>query len=95
VKPTIAIGPFGSSTHAFAVEASLVESRAVYATTPPGQEAQLGVELDLAARYRIEPAFEVDLSYGVLFPGAGFRNVELGLDPHPAQALEVILAWLI
>jgi uncharacterized protein (TIGR04551 family) len=95
VKPTIAVGPFGTATHALAIEASLVESQTLYATTALGQDQQLGVELDLAARYRLEPAFEVDLSYGVFFPGAGFRNLELGLDPHPAQALEVILAWIL
>jgi uncharacterized protein (TIGR04551 family) len=95
VKPTVRLGPFGSAWHHFTLDTSLVQSQALYATTPPGQDKQLGVELDLLARYRYEPGFEVNLGYGVLFPGAGFRNLALMLDPQPAQALELILAYRI
>lgn len=95
VKPTVRLGPFGSTFHHFTLDTSLVESQAVYAATPPGQDKQLGVELDLMARYRYEAGFEVDLGYGILFPGAGFRNLTLMLEPQPAQTLELILAYRI
>jgi uncharacterized protein (TIGR04551 family) len=95
VKPTVRLGPFGTTFHHFTLDTSLIQSQAIYATTPPGQDKQLGVELDVQARYRYEPGFEVNLGYGIFFPGAGFRNLQLGLDPKPAQVLELILAYRI
>jgi uncharacterized protein (TIGR04551 family) len=95
IKPTVRLGPFGTAFHHFTLDTSLVESQSVYVTTPPGQDRQLGVEMDLMARYRYEAGFEVDLGYGLLFPGAGFRNLTLMLDPQPAQTLELILAYRI
>jgi uncharacterized protein (TIGR04551 family) len=95
VKPSLRAGPFGSAWHHLSVEASLIDSSAIYATTPPGQANHLGVEVDLAAQYRYEHGFEIDLAYGLLLPGAGFRNLQLGLEPQPAQALELILGYRI
>jgi uncharacterized protein (TIGR04551 family) len=93
VKPSVRLGPFGSTHHHVTIDAALVDSNALYRTTPPGQERHLGVELDVVARYRYEHGFEALLGYGVLFPGAGFRNVVQNLDPRPAQVLELILAY--
>jgi hypothetical protein len=31
----------------------------------------------------------------VFLPGGGFKNLDLHLDPQPAQALELILAYRI
>jgi uncharacterized protein (TIGR04551 family) len=95
VRPSLRAGPFGSANHHLFVEAALIDSSAIYATSPPGQANHLGVELDLAARYRYEHGFEMRLSYGLFLPGDGFRNLELHLDPQPAQALELILAYRI
>ena len=95
VRPSIVAGPFGSAMNAISFEAAVINSNAVYATTPPGQERALGTELNLLARYRYEPSFEIGLSYGVLFPGAGFRNLALALDAKPAQALELLLIYRI
>jgi uncharacterized protein (TIGR04551 family) len=93
VKPTIRAGPFGNAQHHVTLDLSLIDSSSLYATTPPGQARHLGTEIDLLARYRLELGFEVDLSYGILVPGAGFRNLELNLDPRPAQVFEAILAY--
>jgi uncharacterized protein (TIGR04551 family) len=93
VKPTIRAGPFGNAQHHVTLDLSVVESSALYATSPPGQARHLGTEIDLVARYRLDLGFEASLSYGVLVPGAGFRNLELGLDPRPAQLFEAILAY--
>ena len=95
VKPTVRLGPFGSAWHHFTLDVSLIDSNAIYATTPPGQEKHLGVELDALARYRYEAGFEIDLGYGILLPGAGFQNLERNLQPQPAQTLELILAYRI
>jgi uncharacterized protein (TIGR04551 family) len=95
VRPSLRVGPFGSVDHHIVLEASVIDSNALYATTPPGQTAHLGAEVDLSARYRYERGFEVWLSYGVFVPGEGFRNLQLKLEPKPAQALELILGYRI
>jgi uncharacterized protein (TIGR04551 family) len=92
-KPTLRLGPFGSANHNFTADLSFIESNSIYATTPPGQATHLGEEVDVALRYQYEPAFQILLQYGVFIPGAGFRNVALNLEPQPAQALELILAY--
>jgi uncharacterized protein (TIGR04551 family) len=93
VKPTVRVGPFGSAHHHLLLDLSLIDSHSIFASSTPGNDTDLGVELDLAARYRFEPAFEIDLAYGILFPGAAFRNVTLALDPQPAQTVELILVY--
>ena len=95
VRPSLRAGPFGSVNHHIVLEAAVITSEAIYATSPPGQANHLGVELDLAARYRYEHGFETWLTWGLFFPGDGFRNLELNLQPKPAQALELILAYRI
>ncbi len=93
VRPSVKLGPFGSAYHHVSFEAAFIESNAMYATTPPGQATHLGEEIDLSMRYRYEAGFEVGIDYGVFLPGAGFANLDLHLDPQPAQALEVVLAY--
>ena len=93
IRPSLRVGPFGSVNHNVWLDLAFIESNAMYATTPPGQATHLGEEIDLALRYRYEPAFEIGLQYGVFLPGDGFRNLDLGLSPHPAQAFEAILAY--
>jgi uncharacterized protein (TIGR04551 family) len=95
VKPSIRLGPFGSGMHHALVDIAVVDSNAMFATSTPGGNRHLGVELDLRARYRLEQGFEALLQYGVFFPGAGFANPTLGRDPQPAQVLELILAYRI
>jgi uncharacterized protein (TIGR04551 family) len=70
-KPTVAYGPVMGLTF----EASAIYSRAMEAASTPGGDASLGLETDLAVRYRSHDRFVLALEYGVLFPGAGFDNV--------------------
>jgi uncharacterized protein (TIGR04551 family) len=93
LRPSVRLGPFGSANHNVWIEAAFIESNAIFATTPPGQATHLGEEIDLSLRYKYEPAFEVGLQYGVFVPGDGFRNLDLHLDPRPAQAFEAVLAY--
>jgi uncharacterized protein (TIGR04551 family) len=95
VRPSLRAGPFGSAWHHILLELALIDSNAVYATSTPGQANHLGVEIDIGARYRYERGFEVWLTYGVLIPGEGFKNLQLQRDAQPAQALELILAYRI
>ncbi len=93
IKPTIRVGPFGNAQHHVNFELSLIDSTSLFASTPPGQQQRLGDEIDLSLRYRLELGFEALVSYGVFIPGAGFNNLQLGLDARPAQVFEAILAY--
>ena len=93
IRPSVRVGPFGSAYHHFSFELAGIDSNSIYGSTPPGQANHLGFELDGLARYQYELGFDISLRYGVLIPGAGFRNLELHRDPSPAQALELVLAY--
>jgi uncharacterized protein (TIGR04551 family) len=93
VRPSLRFGPFGAVHHNLWAELSFVESTVLSSTTPPGQAAHLGEEIDLSLRYRYEAGFEISLQYGIFIPGAGFRNLDLHLEPRPAQAFEAVLAY--
>lgn len=93
VRPSVQLGPFGGFKSNIAFELAAIDSHTLFATTAPGQATDLGVELDASARWHIEPKFDVSVGYGVLFPGAGFRNLALRLEPKPAQTVEIILAY--
>jgi uncharacterized protein (TIGR04551 family) len=93
VRPSLRLGPFGSANHNISFDLAFIESNSLYATTPPGQATHLGEEVDFGVTYKYEPAFEINVQYGVFVPGDGFRNLDLNLAPRPAQALEVILAY--
>jgi uncharacterized protein (TIGR04551 family) len=73
---------------------SVIYSRALEATTPPGGVADLGVEIDAGIRYDYDPGFQFRMTFGVFFPFAGLRNNELNLDPQPALALHTVLAYV-
>ena len=91
VRPSVRLGSvrLGRTTTSRSRRRS-IESNAIYATTPPGQASaprrrdRSGGALPLRAG-----ASRSALSYGVFVPGAGFRNLDLNLDPQPAQALEL------
>ena len=79
----------------FWIDGALISSTALQAASTPSGARDLGLELDLGVRYRLELGFEARLTYGVLFPLAGLDNTRLGLDAEPAQSLHVVLAFLV
>jgi hypothetical protein len=75
-------------------EAAAIYSRAMEAASTPGGEADLGLETDLAVRYRSHDRFVLALEYGVLFPGAGFDAVAPARTATTAQRLHGTLGVL-
>jgi uncharacterized protein (TIGR04551 family) len=75
------------------LDLALVASWAMEPTSTPGQKAPLGVELDPTLTYQSEDGFRMDVAYAVLFPLAGFDNLELGLEAKPAQLWRVRLGY--
>ena len=75
------------------LDAAVIASSALEAGSTPSGERPLGVELDIGWSYRVEFGFEARLTYAVLFPLSGLRNVRLGLDPEPAHLFHAIIAY--
>jgi len=71
-----------------------IASFALNATSAPGGEAPLGVELDPTIAYKHKDGFGVALEHAVLFPLAGLDNRELGLKATPAQLLRLRAAYV-
>lgn len=68
-------------------------SRAFYASSTPGNDAALGMELHAALTWASKDGFDVLAEYAVLFPFAGFDNPAQSLSAQPAQLGRVRLAW--
>ncbi|MEW6430437.1 MAG: TIGR04551 family protein [Myxococcota bacterium] len=68
-------------------------TRALFASSTPGGDAALGLELHAALSWDSKDGFDVLAEYAVLFPFAGFDNPAQGLSAQPAQLARVRLAW--
>ena len=66
-----------------------IASFALEASSTPGGQSPLGVEIDPTIAYRHRDGFGVALEHAVLFPLAGLDNTELNLKAAPAQVLRV------
>ena len=71
-----------------------IASFAMEATSAPGGQAPLGIELDPTLAYRHDDGFGVALEHAVLFPLAGLDNVELNLKAQPAQLLRARASYV-
>lgn len=72
---------------------ALVASRAVYASSTPGAQTPLGVELDPSLVYTSRDGFGMALDYAVLFPLSGLDNQYTGLKAKPAQLMRLRLSY--
>ncbi|MBU0550143.1 TIGR04551 family protein [Myxococcota bacterium] len=90
LRPKLQLGPWDG----FTLETAAIWSRALEATTPPGQQADLGVEVDLQLRYQSPDRFVTSLEYGYLVPLAGLDNPTLGLQAEGAWRLHALMGVL-
>lgn len=58
----------------FDVHLNMIYSRAVFTSSTPGNNPNLGVEFDPGLSYRSDDGFIANLNYGLLVPLAGLRN---------------------
>jgi uncharacterized protein (TIGR04551 family) len=94
VRPHARYRLLALSTSALDLTLAAVGSRAIYASSTPGGQNDLGIELDSALAYRSNDGFDARLEYAVLFPLAGLANPDLGLSPTPAQLFRLRLAYV-
>ncbi|MBL8957771.1 MAG: TIGR04551 family protein [Myxococcaceae bacterium] len=69
-------------------------TRALFASSTPGGDENLGLELHGSLRWESRDGFDALLEYAVLFPFAGLSNPAQGLQAQPAQLLRLRLAWV-
>jgi uncharacterized protein (TIGR04551 family) len=88
VKPTLRWNIFSG----LAFDAQLVYSQAIYGSTAPsatvgyGGDKPLGVEADTKLTYATDDGFVTWVSYGVLFPMAGFEGAGSLSRAHALRA---------
>ena len=68
-------------------------SMALEASSTPGNDALLGLELDPTLSYENDEGWSIVAGYAVLFPFGGLSNPDLGLDAQPAQLFRLSL-WV-
>lgn len=74
-------------------EASVIGSVAMEPNSTPSGRGPLGVETDLGLVYEQEHGFVARLDYGLLIPLGAWANVTRRVDPTPAHALHLLLAF--
>lgn len=83
VKPSLTY----DLTPSFGFDLSAVYSRAVFASSTPGNVNDLGIEVDGALRYQSSDGFHLGVQYGILFPLGGLK-VDPNVDPQIAQTVQ-------
>ncbi|MFO0686961.1 MAG: TIGR04551 family protein [Sandaracinus sp.] len=82
--------PFGT----LELHVAAIGSMAVFASSTPGGQSPLGIEIDPSLYYRSREGFFAALDYAVLFPLAGLDNPALDLRAQPAQLVRLRLAYM-
>jgi uncharacterized protein (TIGR04551 family) len=85
VRPHVDWRVFDQGPNQIKASAAAVASWAVNEESTPGGARPLGVELDPTVTYEHRDGFSMSFIYGVLLPGAGFDNQELGRQAQPAH----------
>jgi uncharacterized protein (TIGR04551 family) len=93
LRPHVRYTAFNFGTSQVTLSLTGIASFALEASSTPGGQSPLGIELDPTIAYRHRDGFGVALEHAVLFPLSGLDNVELNLKAQPAQLLRVRAAY--
>jgi uncharacterized protein (TIGR04551 family) len=74
---------------------ALIYSRAFFSTTPPGNDPNLGIELNTGLLYDYDPGFHIRFTFAAFFPFAGLRNIPLNLEAQPAVSSHLLLGYIL
>ncbi|MFI5302973.1 MAG: TIGR04551 family protein, partial [Polyangiales bacterium] len=86
VRPHARVRLYDSAPSSVTFSAAAIASWAVYATSTPGLQHPLGLEIDPTLTYATRDGLLFALEYAVLFPWSGLDNPQLGLAAKPAQS---------
>lgn len=93
LRPHARVDLWRSTAGRLTFKLSGVASRALFATSTPGADNPLGVEIDPSLDYVSRDKFRLGLDYAVLFPLAGLDNFSQGISAQPAQLLRVRMSY--
>lgn len=94
VRPWLQARLLGLSSSALKARISGTYSRALYASSTPGNAADLGLELNGSLRWEARDGFDVLFEYALLIPFAGLANPAQNLAATPGQLARLRLAWV-
>ncbi|MEZ4300538.1 MAG: TIGR04551 family protein [Polyangiaceae bacterium] len=89
IRPHVRLTALDLGTSQVTLSLTGIASFALEASSTPGGQSPLGVELDPTIAYKHNDGFGVSVDHGVLFPLAGLDNPALNLPAKPAQMLRV------
>jgi uncharacterized protein (TIGR04551 family) len=93
-RPHARLRIFAESFGRLELHAAGIASMAVFASSTPGNQQPLGIELDPSLYYTSAEGFFVALDYAVLAPLAGLDNPMLNLRAQPAQLVRLRVAFM-
>ena len=93
IRPHARVDLWKSTAGKLTFNLSGVASSALYATSTPGNNNPLGIEIDPSLDYMSRDKFRLGLDYGVLFPLEGLDNVTQNIQAKPAQLLRLRIAY--
>lgn len=93
MRPWISAQLLALSSSSLKARVSGTYSRALYASSTPGNSADLGFEANASLRWESRDGFDVLAEYAVLIPFAGLSNPVQNLTATPGQLLRLRLAW--
>lgn len=94
VKPHVKLRIVRAASGAITASIAAIASSAIYASSTPGGQKPLGIEVDPTLSWESRDGFHVALEHAILFPLGGFDNPELHLAAKPAQLLRLRLAYV-
>jgi hypothetical protein len=86
LRPHARVRLYDSSPSTLTFSTAAIASWAVYASSTPGLQHPLGLEIDPTLTYATRDGLIFALEYAVLFPWSGLDNPQLGLKATPAQS---------
>ena len=85
------VAPFGAGR--LTLSLAVVAAWAIEASSTPGGDRALGVEVDPTLAYTSDDGLSLAAEYAALLPLAGFDNPQAGLDARPAQLARLRLGY--
>lgn len=93
LKPSFDYLILNRDAHKLGFNFSAVWARALKSGATPGNVPDLGLELDFRLYYHFGKHIVARLESGVFFPGKGFRNLNLNINPSVAFTMQTQLVW--
>jgi hypothetical protein len=94
VKPHVKLRIARAASGTVTASVAAIASSAIYASSTPGRQKPLGIEIDPTLAWDSRDGFHVALEHAILFPLGGFDNPDLHLSAKPAQLLRLRLAYV-